>query len=350
MRRLRACTLILGLMAGAPFAGAQPQEGTLKVSVQREGQPVPGARISLLSGGAPVRLPPTGPAGNSSAAVSTGRLVDEYAEVWVEQCPQQAAQVYLAVNRVQPPKQREAACLRHKAGFFIARGDGPWQITVDVALLTVRAEGPLPDIPPSSPNEKVSGESRIWGQASFGAGMNFTPGVADSCANVIAVERGATCATNNRATDLLANASVNWSIIGGEGGFWRASATDFTANATLNGTASQLMSSFQPLGVYGAGVVHLPLTRRLSVTPKAGATYWRVDLTQQQTLASGTPSSVNSTLTGVSPLLGASVDAMLFGHFGVGADYVFVPLRQKPLLSQDNHMVFFHVLLRFGNR
>ena len=68
-----------------------------------------------------------------------------------------------------------------------------------------------------------------------GAGVNFTPGVSDSCSTVLALEPGATCAATLRTLDLLANASVNWSIVGGEGGFWRASATDLTADAVLPG-------------------------------------------------------------------------------------------------------------------
>ncbi len=349
MRRLPACTLILGLVAGAHFAAAQ-QQGTLNVVVEREGRPVPSARIALLSGGRGANFPVTGPTGESSGLVRVDEIVDEYSEVWVEECPNAPVQIFVAVSRVQPPKTPASDCLRHKAGFFIARGDGPWQITVDTALLTVRTVGPLPNIPSSSPDEQVSGESRVWAQSSFGAGVNFLPNIANSCAQVVAVEPDAACSATNRTLDLLANASVNWSILGGEGGFWRAGPTDLVANATLNGTPSRLVSSFQPLGFYGAGVVHLPVSQRISVTPKAGVTYWRVSLTQHQTVGSRAATSTSSTLTGFSPFLGASADIMLFNHFGVGADYIFQRLRKLPVLDQDNHMFFAHVLLRFGNR
>ncbi len=348
MHHTRAWALILGFMAGAHAASAQPQQqGTLKLTVESEGAPVGGAKIALLVGSKAMNFPVSDASGISSALINVQDLVDEYAEVRVDQCPNEPAQLYLLAKKANPPEV-PSGCLRHTAGFFILRGDGPWQVTTDVKLLTVRVAGPLPPMPPSSPEEKVSGEHHLWGEGSVGVGLNFFPGISDSCKTIIALEPGATCSAGDKTLDFLVNASVDYSIVGAEVGYWRATQNELTSHATLNGTPSTLWSTYDPLGFYIAGIAHLNPSRHLSFVPKAGLTFWRVDITTDQTAGTGPTSSSSQTSTGTSPFLGGSVDFMLTDHVGLGADYVYLRLRQKPTLNQDNHMLFFHVLLRFG--
>ncbi len=347
MHRLPVWALTLGLIAGTHSVSAQPQQGTLTLTVQSEGVPVRGAKTALLIGSNAMNFPVTDATGGTSAMIKTEELVNEYAEVWVDQCGNEAPQIYLLAKKAKPPEV-QAGCLRHTAGFFILRGDGPWQVTTDVKLLTVRISGPLPPMPPSAPEEKVTGEHHLWWQPSLGAGLNFFPGISDSCAAVIAIEPGATCSAGDKTVGFLVNLSMNYSIVGAEGGYWRATENRLSSSAVLNGTPSTLVSTYDPLGFYVAGVVHLPASRHLSFEPKAGATFWRVDLTQRQTVGSGAPSSTSQTLTGTSPFLGGSVETMISDQVGVGADYVYLRLRQQPVLNQDNHMLFFHLVFRFG--
>jgi hypothetical protein len=116
----------------------------------------------------------------------------------------------------------------------------------------------------------------------------------------------------------------------------------------LSGVPSTLVSSAETRGFYAAGVVHLPPLAHLQISPKGGVTFWHMDLNQTQTTGGGTPVATTSTITGTSPFLGTAVDIMLSDHFGLGADYLYLRLRNEPVVVQDHHVVTFHLTLRFG--
>ncbi len=325
---------------------AEAQQGTLTLTVHAEGKPVTGARIAFHGKGDKFDFPPTDPSGRSHMSVNVSDVKDEYVEVWAEQCGRQSSQVFLVGPGSKPPAET-TDCLRHKAGFFILRGEGPWQVTTDVALLTVTTAGPVPVLPPSSPaDEEVTEPATVWFQGGFGAGMNLFPRASDNCQAIIQVEPSATCAVNDHTFAFLANGSVHISIFAIEGGFWHAAENKLTAATPAPGGSTTLISTYQPMGGYAAGGVRLPVGR-FSMTPKGGVTFWRVELKQSQS-PGGTSSS--DTVTGTSPFLGGSVETMITNHFGVGADYVYLRLRHLPTITQDNHLVLGHVIVRFGRK
>ncbi len=341
----RVFAITVGLIVCTQLAPAQ-QNSNLQLGVRSEGKPLAGAQIALLSENGRVNFPPTDVNGNVAAALNPAGIVDEYVEVWVEQCGTQSPQLYfLGPGGILPEPAR---CPRHRAGFFILRGEGPWQVTTDVALLTVNTAGSNPLLPETMQGQQVSSEHRIWFQGSGGAGFNLFPGATDNCLAIARLEPGAKCTVEKSTAAVLANGSVNWSMLGAEGGFWRASPSQLTSSATLGGVPSSLVSTFEARGFYVAGALRLPAFAHLQFSPKAGVTFWHADLNQKESAASGAPTVSASTVTGTSPFLGGAVDVMASSHIGIGADYVYLRLRNEPVVSQDHHLVTFHLTVRFG--
>src|SRR5512146_512953 len=123
MHRKAVCALVGLMMMCAQLGAAQAQQGTLTLAVQSKGKPVSGAQIAFRTSGDKLDFPPTDASGNSHMLVKVSDVKDEYVEVWAEQCGNRPAQVFLIGPGSKPPAET-TDCLRHKAGFFILRGEG----------------------------------------------------------------------------------------------------------------------------------------------------------------------------------------------------------------------------------
>jgi len=316
------------------------------VARDKDGNPVPGVTLSVLSGGNKFAAGVTDANGQVNVSRTLGNVsANEEMQYVVRKCRHEDGKVTIEILMLpagaQIPPQKN--CDDYPAGLLPWPGQDGAVVTVNVDTFTAHG---APPVVPSGAVRKAKPENHLINVEVDGAvGLKRFSG-ANKCQSILVVLPAATCSSGDQSFAFSIGGTVKITRYAGVlVGYTRANAISRNAAASSPGPFTD-KSTFQPSYFLVMPGIFLPI-KRFTLFAEGGLAYHFISLKETQTSGSG--GTVVSPLheNGAGPGVGGGFEVNATKQFGLRAEYQYLAARSNNLFSEHNHVVIFGAFFSF---